>query len=244
MVNLRKIKGWLFLSFVILSLVLVAFAGFLNYTTEDIQNLMMGYRNLALFIYIVLIAIAAATTLPISAVLAAGIFIFSFFEAVLLAFIGIIAGALFIFYLSRKTGYDSFKYYANLKHEKLKALRELLKENAFNIVMLFNFVYFFPSNLAYIVAGITGMKMRKFLFAAIIGNFPNFIAFAMLIYGSYYQNYYLVTIAIIVLVLASGIPLYVYRRHMKDIVVLAFSYKAYKRMKRAEKFVEKEARLK
>lgn len=239
----KKIKFILFIIFAVLSLVVVFFAGYLKWDIDVIKNLISMYYLLSILIYIILVAIAAATTLPISVIVAAGILIFSFPVAVLYAFIGILIGAYFVFLITRYSGKEFFKEYSRLKGGKLKAFNILLESNAFSFLMLLNFVYFFPSNLAHMVAGITNTKFSKFLFATAAGNFPNTFAVALFIEGLYKTNNIYIIISVCILILATAIPLYIYRKHMKDVIVLAFDYETYKKMKKAEKIIEKTEKI-
>jgi uncharacterized membrane protein YdjX (TVP38/TMEM64 family) len=234
-----KTKWVIFLGIVILSLVITFFAGYLNYSVDHVQSLILHYKAISILIYIALIAIAAATTLPITVALIAGILVFTFTEALLYAFLGVYIGAFVMYILSIKTGKEAFHEYGKLGTGKLKILNRLLHKHSFSLALLFSFVYFFPSNIAHIVAGVTNMNFWKFSFVTIVGNFPNVFAVALLVVGVLRVNTFYFVSAIIILILVTIIPLYVYRKHMKDIILIAFSKDAWKRFERFEK-LEKE----
>ena len=119
-------KFIIFLTVTVLSLALVLFVGILHYNVESIKNLISNYYSLSIIIYILLIAIAAATTLPITVTLIVGILFFSFGIAILYAFLGVYLGALFMYLFSRLTGRGILEYYA--RGSKLKALNKLIVE--------------------------------------------------------------------------------------------------------------------
>jgi len=232
-----KLKHIIFIILGILSFSLVLLVGVLNYNVESVNNLILNFHSFSIVIYIAIIAFAAATTLPINVTLIVGIFLFSFSEALLYAFLGVYLGSLVIYIISIYAGRGILKDYAKSR-SKMKALDDLLHENKMSIVMLFNFVYFFPSNLAHIVAGYTKLDFWRFSFATITGNFPNIFGLALIIIGVSIPNYYYLASGLAILFFMTAIPLYIYRKHMRDILILAFSYKTYIKIKRAERLLK------
>jgi len=90
-------------------------------------------------------------------------------------------------------------------------------------VIILNFVYFFPSNLAHIVAGITNLKLSKFLFATIIGNFLNTLAIILIIQGFYVSNIPHIILGAVIIFVSSSIPFIVYRKKVKYLISLAYN---------------------
>jgi uncharacterized membrane protein YdjX (TVP38/TMEM64 family) len=236
----NKLKFIIFIAVAVISILLVLFVGIFNYNVENVKGLISSHIIISIIIYIGLIAVASATTLPITVTLIAGILVLSFKEALLYALIGVYLGAFLLYLFSIKTGKGILHYYA--KGEKLKILDKLIHENAFSLVILLNFVYFFPSNLAHIVAGITNLKLRKF-FIAMFGNLINTSSVAIIILGILNQNYIYVSAGIIILVLVTVIPLYIYRRHMRDLIILGFSRNAWKKLIKVKKEIKEEEKV-
>jgi len=228
----------IFISIVFISFSVIFLGYFFDYNVSSVFNLIHAYPSISLIIYVGLIALSTATTLPITVTLAVGILVFKFTSAVLFAFLGIYFGAVIIYYLSLKTGKNIFSKFSNLGSGKLKIMNNLLHENTLSFVMLLNFVYFFPSNLAHISAGVTHLNFWKFSFATIFGNFPNTFSIALLILGIYQQNYIYMGIAMILLVLVTGVSLYIYRKHLKDIIIIAFSKEAWKKFEKIEEILK------
>jgi len=105
MVNYKKIKFYILVIMILASLSLFLFADKLGLD----QKLSAGNleNNLpSVIIYLAWMTFASATTLPISLVLIPGILLFSFQWAIILSFIGIVLGALIIYYLTIFLGKD------------------------------------------------------------------------------------------------------------------------------------------
>jgi len=230
-INAKRLRFYIFIAFVVLSILLVFFSGIMNYNEGTIGNLLLKYDYISMPIYILLVSIAIATTLPVSVAVLAGFFIFTLYELILLTILGMIAGIYFLFYASRKFGKEGFKEYVKLKGERLKAFRNLLEADSTSLIVLLTFVYFFPSNLAGVVAGITNTKFYRFAIICLIGNLINSAAFIFLAYGIYILSWIYIIPSSIVLVLNTAVPLYIYRKHMKDIIILAFNRKVYSKAK-------------
>ena len=234
-----RIKFFMFFLFAILAMILFIFASYLGYTPNSIYNLFQTNSYYSILVYILLIAIASATTLPISAVLIPGVILFGFFYTILFAIIGILFGALFTYSMTKHFGMDFVQEYSELRGGKIKILKKLIEEKSLKLILLFNFVYFIPSNLAHMVGGLTKIKLWKFLVITAFGNLPNSFAFCLITYGVYYASPINIISGLIILVLSAIIPIYFYREHLKEIVILVFSEKVYKKFKRAEKELEK-----
>jgi len=234
-----NLKGIIFIILIVISISAFLFADYLNYDVQTIKSLISQNYYLSVFIFLILIIVAAITTLPISVASIPGVLVFSLVNTVFYVMIGIVVGAFILYYLSKWLGKKFVDEYAELKGGKLRAFNELMHENSFRFVILLDFVYFFPSNLAHMVAGITNLKISKFLFATIVGNFLNSFSIILLIFGIINQNISHIVIASLVLALTTLIPLYIFRRDIKDILILSFSEKAYKKISRLSKSIKR-----
>ena len=218
MISSKKIKFFVFIIFFLSTLLLFFFAGAVHYNSESITGFLKAYGSFAVIIYMLLIALASATTLPITLVLIPGVIIFSFINSLIYAMFGIILGAIFTYFFSRYTGKDFLNEYA----EKRKKLKNLIEKNSLPIVMILNFVYFFPSNLAHITAGITGLKFSKILIATIAGNFFNIFAILLIILGFYSSNNPYIFAGITILAASSLVPFIVYRKKVLSLIELVY----------------------
>ena len=235
MVNYKKVKFAIFIIFIVLSLSLIFLSAYIGYNQENVIGILKSYINAAPLIFIGFVAFASATTMPISVSLVPGILIFTFTYTIVYAFIGIVLGAVFVYFLSKYTGRDYLKDYAEIKGERVKILNKLLKEDTFNLVMVLNLVYFFPSNLAHAVAGLTSLRFDKFLFATMLGNYLNFFFVTLIFYGAIYGNTTYIVLSVAAIIIITAIPLYLYRKNFKDLIILSFKKKTAERVIKIEK---------
>jgi len=176
----------------------------------------------SVIIYLAWMTFASATTLPISLVLIPGILLFSFQWAIILSFIGIVLGALIIYYLTIFLGKDFVEDYVGVQGKKLRVVKKMVEENSFGFLLILNSFYFFPSTLAHVVAGLTKTRFWKFIIPTMIGNFINFFFLGLLTLGISRGNYNYVYLSFGVLVLNSLIPLLIYRKRVKEILKVSF----------------------
>lgn len=234
-IDFEKIKFFIFIIFSVISLLIIFLAGSLEYDVDKIQSFVSNYEQTSFIVYILLMALATMTTFPLSAILIVGIFMFSIFYTILLAIIGMFIGSILMYYFSKKMGKGFIRRYGDLKGGKLQAFNNLLDEKSFGVVMIFNMVYFLPSNLGSMVAGITNIKLWKFSLANILGNLPNTLGVVFLVAGLQNSDKDYLVFAMSVLILSTVISIYSYRSHLKDIFILAFgkeSWKSFRKLQR------------
>lgn len=239
-VNAKKLKFVLFLIVILFSFLLIFFSSLLNFKPENIESMLLAYYYPMTLVYILLMAVASSTTLPITAVLAAGTAIFPYYTLILYSFIGIVIGAVSLYYFSKYTGRDFLEDYTEMKGGKYKALKDFMKKDVTGLLIILNFTYIFPSTLAHVVAGVTNTKFWKFLLIATAGNFINAFGVTLVAKGFYTANYSYFSAGLGILVLSSAIPIFIYRRYLKDILIIAFTQKGYKRIMHAEKELDEE----
>ena len=171
--TIKRIKFAILIIMIVLSFSVVFFSDKLGlddiFQRKDLHNDISS-----VLIYIAWMIFAASTTFPISAVLIPGIFVFSFWYAIIFTYIGIVVGALLTYYLSMYLGRDFVDEYTGIKGDKIRIVKELIEKKSFGVLLVLNAFYFFPSNLAHVIAGITKTKLWKFLLPTIIANFLNF----------------------------------------------------------------------
>lgn len=235
----RKIKAIIFIMLIVVSISAFLFADYLNYDTQTIKSLISQNYYPSVLIFLILIILATITTLPISAASIPGVLVFSIVNTIFYVMVGIVIGAFLLYYLSKWSGRKFINEYAELKGGRLKAFNELIHKNSFRFVILLNFVYFFPSNLAHMVAGITNLKISKFLFATIVGNFINTFSVILLIFGIINKNTTHIILGVLILSLPTILVIYIFRHDIKDIIILSFNEKAYKKLSKFSKSIKK-----
>jgi uncharacterized membrane protein YdjX (TVP38/TMEM64 family) len=235
MINFKKLKFYTLLLLVIISLTIVIFPFFSGYDPAYYKAL-LDYFNIPQFIYLGWVILATATTLPISAAMVAGIVYFSFSEAMLLTVMGVLIGTISTFYASRWLGKEFVQEDFNIKGKtKLHIFNELMHKSSFAYVTLLTCVYAFPSNLAYMIAGVTGMSFWQMLVIVIIGNLSTVFAVGVIILGVLNTNISYVLGGAALLLVVNIMPITMYYKEMKKLVVLIFSKKAYQRLEKIEK---------
>jgi len=223
--NIKRIKFWIFISFLVLSFLLVLFVGALNFNETALGNFLSKGMIISPILYTLLIVITSSTSLPSSIVALAGLALFPLYLLIPLTVIGMFAGLCFMFYFAKQFGEEGLRSYSKIEGNKLKAFVKLLKLDSTSFVVLFTFFYFLPSNLASVAAALGDMKFKKFVLITLVGNFLNLGGFIFLSYGVYSANLYIILPSAMVLVADSLIPLYIYRRNIEDIVLFIFNKK-------------------
>ncbi|MCX8158989.1 MAG: VTT domain-containing protein [Candidatus Pacearchaeota archaeon] len=243
MINFKKLKFYTFLLLAFLSLIVVVYPFFRGYDVIYYKNL-LEYFNIPELIYLGWIVLATATTMPISAPMVAGIIYFSFDKALLLTFVGIITGAIGVFYISKYLGKDFVKENYGIKSKtKIHLFNELMHKHSLAYVVLITCVYAFPSNLAYMIAGVTETSLLKLVIIVLIGHVGTAFAVGALVFGGLNSNITYILIGVAYLALINIIPIGLYHKEMKKLVLLIYNKKAYERfvkMEKLEKKIEKE----
>lgn len=220
MVNIKKIKFYILLVLMIASLLVVLGAFRHGYDVSHYFDALEGYKIPEL-LYVGWIVLAVATTLPISAIIFAGILQFTFMWAMIYAFIGIIIGAVATFYLSRWLGEDYVKTEYKSKHRgKMHRLNILLQKNSRAYVILLAFIYIFPTNLAYMLAGVTNMKLREVVLITVLGNVSTALGVGMIFLGVLKLSPSYATGGIIILIIVNIIPILLYYEKLKELIKL------------------------
>jgi len=225
--NIKKIKFILFVLFIVLAVVFVIYALTLDYSSESIRETLES-SFAPTIVYFALMFIASATTLPYSPIIIPAIFLFSFRYAVIVGFIGVLLGGLLIYYISRVLGRDFVDEYVEKKGGRLKAFNDLVEKKSLGVLILVNTFYFAPSNVAHTLAGVTKTRFSLYFIVMALGNFLNFFGFALLSYGVIVASSTFTILGVVILVSESLIPLYIFREHVKEVFILAFSKKNYK----------------
>jgi len=220
--DFKKLKFYSFITFFILSLSLILFSGLFHFNLTSIGSLLERYDNAASVIYVTLITLATATTLPINVTILSGMLVFPVYYIILLTLIGVLIGVHILFYMSRNITEDEFRRYTKIRKDKLKDIVDLLRKDSLAFVVLLTFVYAFPSNLAGMIAGFTKMKLYKFVTISIIGHGISATSVILMVHNLYIGNSLNVAIFLTILILNTLIPIIIFRKSIKDVFDLAF----------------------
>lgn len=224
-INFKKLRNYLLIGLLIICVGFIIFEASFNFNQGILTNLFSHYEDFAQPLYVAIIFVSLFIGLIPSAVVLAGTFIFTLPTIIILTSIGIILGIPLIFILSKKIGHKSFDEYINLNENKEKKLRRIFKNDSTALVILFNFVFFLPSNLGCIIGGLQGIKMVKPIIISIIGNLINQISFIFIMFGFLNNNLNYLIPALVAIILNTGIALIIYRKDIKDVLMITFNRK-------------------
>jgi len=239
MIKLKRIRFYIFLILAVLSLVIVVFPFFGNYNVAYYRQL-LEYFSIPELVYVGWIILATATTMPISAAMVAGIIFFSFAKAIMLTFFGVIIGAVGTYYLSMILGKGFVEEDYNIKGKtKMHIFNELMHKHSVAYCILLAAVYIFPSNLAYMIAGLTGLSLMQLLSIVFLGNLTTVFATGLILFGIISQNITYFAIGAAALVTINTIPVIFYYKEIKKLILLVYSRKAYERLVKIEKIEKK-----
>lgn len=166
-------------------------AQFMSYLQEgDINHLMDQYRALGpWFSILIAFLISFIPLLPIIVVIGLNVAAFGLWWSVLYSWIGIMSGAILMFWLVRKLSH--YKYIDRFSHNKAvqKSIR-WMKNNGFMYIFMFSLLPFGPFTLLHVAAGLSGIKFRSFVIAAGLGRgmMIFIISFIGADWASYFQQ--------------------------------------------------------
>lgn len=164
---------------------------FMSYLQEgDINHLMDQYRAIGPWLSILLaFLISFIPLLPIIVVIGLNVAAFGLWWSVLYSWIGVMSGAILMFWLVRKLSH--YKYIDRFAHNKAvqKSIR-WMKNNGFMYIFMFSLLPFGPFTLLHVAAGLSGIKFRSFVIAVGLGRgmMIFIISFIGADWASYFQQ--------------------------------------------------------
>ncbi|MFZ1971074.1 MAG: VTT domain-containing protein [Candidatus Nanoarchaeia archaeon] len=221
-IDFKKLRNRLFVAFLILYVGIIIFESLFGFNQEVITKLLYNYEDFAQPLYTLIILFTTMTGLFTSVAVISGFFLFTTPTLIILTSIGIILGIPLIFIISRKVGRKSFEEYINLNDDNAKKLKKIFKNHHTALVVLFNFVYFFPSPFGCIIGGFGENETAKLIIISIIGNLVNVIGLILVLYLLQIGNLVYLTLLLSILILITIIPLIIYRKNIRDIIKIIF----------------------
>jgi uncharacterized membrane protein YdjX (TVP38/TMEM64 family) len=239
MIDLKKLKFIVLAVLAVISLTLFVVPTIFGLDVEVFRGVLETY-GVPQLIYVAWIILATVTTLPVSAAMIAGIIYFSFVDAMILTCVGMLIGAIGTFYVSRWLGKDFVKVDYKIKgRTKLHIFNELVHKHSLAYVVLLAFIYAFPSNLAYMIAGVTEVTLFQLVCIVALGNLGTAFGVGGIILGVLQSNISYIIAGALLLAAINILPLFRYYKEMKKLVLLVFSRKAYERFEKLEKAEKK-----
>lgn len=221
-ISASKLKFWVFLMFLVLSILFSLSLGILDINQATLEGFLKANPYFSKVIFLGIMTIAVATTLPVNLIALAGLFVFDFYILLLMVFVSIFLGLIIMYFIAKKLGKEGFEEYAGIEGTKTNILHKLMKKHKYPLMTLLSFVYFFPSNMAGVTAAFTGTEFSKFFAISFLGNAINIIFFVILVRGIMIKGIVLILISFFLLVLNTLIPIIVYRKNIKGVFKLVF----------------------
>ncbi|MFD0051001.1 TVP38/TMEM64 family protein [Actinomycetes bacterium NPDC127524] len=128
--------------------------------------------------FLLMMVLAFIPAMPIPVVASAIGAVFGFWPAFLISWGGAVAGALLMFILSRFL-FRNKAYGMIKKYKKADALLHFIENNAFLSLLIVRLLPIFPSAVINLGAALSGIKMRTFLLAALLGKLPAMLTFTL-----------------------------------------------------------------
>ena len=239
MIDLKKLKFIVLAVLAVISLTLFIVPTIFGLDVEVFRGVLETY-GVPQLIYVAWIILATVTTLPVSAAMIAGIIYFLFVDAMILTCVGMLIGAIGTFYVSRWLGKDFVKVDYKIKgRTKLHIFNELVHKHSLAYVVLLAFIYAFPSNLAYMIAGVTEVTLFQLVCIVALGNLGTAFGVGGIILGVLQNNISYIIAGVLLIAVINIVPLFRYYKEMKKLVLLVFSRKAYERFEKLEKAEKK-----
>jgi len=182
-VNTEKIKRdkLKFLIFILLIAAVIFLSSYFNlhnfFQVEKIRILIDSYGMYAPIIYIVLYGLASLFFLPGSILTITAGILFGTLYGAIYAVIGASVGATVSFLVSRYFARAYIEDLTKTKLKKLKTYDEKLEKHGFSTILFLRLVPIFPFNGLNFGLGITGVKLKDYFFATLIGIIPGTVAY-------------------------------------------------------------------
>ncbi len=181
-------------------------------SVEDVRHWVAGFGALAPLIYIGIYTIRPLLLLPALPLnLSAGL-LFGSWRGLLFLLAGGLGGACFCYFMGRYGGgrWLLKNFGGSLGH---KLNKYLTRKNSFNKILWMRTVPIFPYDPVSIIAGSLKIPLNDYIGATLLGMIPGAIAFIFLADSFNTGNFY---VALLVMVLAFGVPLFCWKKCGED----------------------------
>lgn len=223
--KIKKIKLWA-------DIVLIAvFLGLMAYITikyapaimesvrnpEQLRSQLEGYGFLGVLIFIGLQMLqVVVVAIPGEFVQLAGGYIYGVWLGTLYSLIGIVAGSVFVFYVSRFLGYTLVRAFVSEK--SLEKFDFMINGSKSEIIMLILFLIpGFPKDALTYIAGLTPIKPLRFFVIITLGRLPALLASSYIGYSTQKGNY-----LIVIILSAAALALFTAGVFLKDRIIAKF----------------------
>ncbi len=219
-----KRKFTLFVSFLVISLIIAIFSTYSGSTLSSLEKFFSGNHLLSTLLYSLLFVVLAVFSFSVAVMTSLGVFLFSGYEVVIYAMIGIMGSSIIHFFISRKLGKSYVRNYLEKRKGNLEKFDSILEKDSFKTIFILSAIFFVPPTMPNLLGGIMNINLKKYFIATFLGNFPNTFFTVYLINGLLYSNTFQIYVSTIGLVMTSLIALYFYNGEIRDILRLSFPW--------------------
>ncbi len=167
-------KKWLILLIVVILLVIVGFLGIDELIDDNIKlfvDIEKEYGHLLLFITIPLSIIQGVVTFfPIITIITFHILVFGVTEGVIYSFIGSFLGSILSFVLGRYFFFDLSEKLWEKKKVKYQNLERYFQQYGMWSLILLRTIPLMPSNMISLMAALSPIPFRAYLWSSVFGN--------------------------------------------------------------------------
>ncbi len=147
---------------------------FSDYTPQQIKDYVNSFGGLAPIIYIIMFTFVPLTLFPDSLLAIAGGMCFGLFWGSIYTMVGALSGGTLAFYIARLIKKGLIKKPSS---KDLGGLSKSIEERGFWIVLLLRLIPLFPYDVISYSAGLSGISIKDFLLATLLGTIPGIIVF-------------------------------------------------------------------
>jgi uncharacterized membrane protein YdjX (TVP38/TMEM64 family) len=217
-----KKKFYLFIAFLGLSLLISVISGYFGVNISSIENFVTINPGLSSFLFILIFMILASFSFSITVLIGLGAILFSWYELVVYAMIGLMISSIVHFYISRKLGRDYVRNYLSKHGGKIETFDRVVEKDAFKTILILSAIYFVPPAIPNLLGGVIKLDLKKYAIATFIGNLPNTFFTIYLINGLLYYSSFQIYFSIAGLAASTIIAMYFYKGEISDVLKLGF----------------------
>jgi uncharacterized membrane protein YdjX (TVP38/TMEM64 family) len=220
----NKKKFTLFVGFLLLSLIIAIVSGYLGFNLSSLEKIVAENYVISVLLFTIIFVILICFSFSATALLFAGILFFSIPILIISSMIGIMGGAIFHYFISKKLGKDYIRNYLEKRGGKLEKFDEIVEKNNFKTILILSAAFIVPPLIPNLLGGIMKINLKRFSIATFLGNLPNTIFTIYFVKGVLYSNPLDVYVSIIGIAIVTIVALYFYKGELKSIFRLSFPW--------------------
>ena len=220
----NKKKFILLVGFILLSIIIAIVSGYLGFNLPSLEKLVAANYIISVIIFLLLFVVLIAFSFSATALLFAGIVFFPIYILIICAMTGIMGGAIFHYFISKKLGKDYVRNYLEKRGGNLEKFDEIIEKDNFKTIFIFSAAFIIPPLIPNLLGGIMKINLKKFSVATFFGNLPNTIFTIYFVKGVLYSNALDIYVSIAGITIVTIVALYFYKGELKHIMRLSFPW--------------------